>query len=195
MSNERDTRPPNFPEAFARAVTMSARERRYIAFFPWLLILCLVAPSVIFWLARKHITYIPSKPEAMAVLSSVAVVGGFLGSASVSITGQMQRMVSEYPFSDYLRNLGLFDHFLFWPQFVLLIQIVNIAIAGMFSLIIIIFKIEIHSILLLMTSFSFMLYTFSKTWNLIDLVRIVTWHYEDYKYSLETFGKENLGKI
>jgi len=151
MSTERDPPPPSFPEALARAVTLSARKR------------------------------------AMAVLSALAVVGGFLGSASVSISGQMQRMISEYPFSDYLRRIDLFDHFLFWPQFTLLIQIVNIALSGMLFICIIILQLDNLAILFIMIAFSFMLYTFSKTWGLIDLVRIVTWHYDDYKYSFETF--------
>ena len=151
MSTERDPPPPSFPEALARAITLSARKR------------------------------------AMAVLSALAVVGGFLGSASVSISGQMQRMISEYPFSDYLRRIDLFDHFLFWPQFTLLTRIVNIALSGMLSICIIILQLDNLAILFIMIAFSFMLYTFSKTWGLIDLVRIVTWHYEDYKYSFETF--------
>jgi hypothetical protein len=57
----------------------------------------------------------------------------------------------------------------------------------MLSICIIILQLDNLAILFIMIAFSLMLYTFSKTWGLIDLVRIVTWHYEDYKYSFESF--------
>jgi hypothetical protein len=173
-------RPPNFWEVFSDALRLSAGNRGILAYCPWLMIVCCSVPALLIYLCGSVIRPRILDGDAMTIFSAVAVVCGFFGSVSVATMGNVQRMVSEYPFSAYLRDEKLFDLFLFWPQFTLLIQI------GL-----ILFSICIGSLVRLtdfgeMTKYftavdvGLLIYVCTKTWNLVDLVRRLSWHYEDY---------------
>jgi multidrug transporter EmrE-like cation transporter len=104
---------PNFWELFAEALKLSASKRSIRAFAPWWLIVCCVAPAASVYFLSASLRAQISDSNAITVLSAVAVVGAFFGSVSIATMGQVQRMASEYPFSSYLREEGVFDLFLF----------------------------------------------------------------------------------
>jgi hypothetical protein len=178
MKNE--DRPPSFSELLASEILRSTKNRGWRAYFPFLLIVCLFAPGVLLYIYGERMNSKLSISDAVTILSSISVIGSFLGAASVALTAHLQKIVSEYPFSNYLKSESMFDSFLFWPQFVLLIQIICTSLCIIFNVIIGVIGMPDISHYFIVYALFIMLYAFSKTWKLIDIIRIVTWHYEDY---------------
>jgi hypothetical protein len=173
--------PPNFWALFAQALELSAAKRSIIAFVPWWLFVCCLSPVATIYfcgsLLRPHI----QDTSAVTVFSAIAVVGGFFGSVSIATMGQVQRMASEYPFSSYLRELGLFDLFLFWPQFTLLTQICLILGSTFAAAIVRLYDLDDFNQYIIAMDVGLLVYVCTKTWNLVDLIRKLTWHYEEYQ--------------
>jgi hypothetical protein len=173
-----DGKPPNFWRLFARALGTSAGERSFTAFIPWKLAILTATPIAATYFARSCVV-VPDISVSVTITSAIAVVGGFLGSISLSTSSYVQKMVSDYPFSDYLREEELFDQFLFWPQFTILIQIANILISMSAAVFIAVTGIQMNNYILA-ACMGFMLYAIWRTWALVDLVRVITWHDERY---------------
>lgn len=172
-------KPPNFWQCFSDALRQSAGERGIRAYIPWWLFLssALLPGAVYLW---PSVIGNVEDGASIALLAAIAVVGGFLGSVSIAAITQIQKMVSEYPFSDYLKEERLFDVFLFWPQFVLLFQIAQIIISTVSAVAVVVIKSPQWNLYLLGFNIGFMFYVTSKTWGLLEIIRILTWHYEDY---------------
>jgi hypothetical protein len=182
---------PNFWTLFAEALQFSAARRSILAFLPWWLALCCAVPCVvIFFLSSSLRSQIPDS-SAITVFSAVAVVAGFFGSVSVATIGQVQKMVSEYPFSSYLREEKLFDQFLFWPQFVLLLQIFLILISTCAAVFTRLVDFDYLNKYFIVVDFGLLFYVCTKTWNFVDLIRRLTWHYERYNRLLKEHQAEN----
>ena len=113
-------------------------------------------------------------------MSAIAVVAGFFGSVSIATMGHVQRMASEYPFSSYLRAKNTFDLFLFWPQFTLLLQICLILFSTFAAVFVRLFDFDHFNKYIIAVDFGLLVYVCTKTWNLIELIRNLTWHYEEY---------------
>lgn len=173
-------RPPNFWALFAEALRLSASTRSIRAFVPWWLITCGLAPVIATVLLGPWLRSSVPDSSAVTVLSAVAVVGGFFGSVSIATMGQVQRMASEYPFSSYLREEKLFDLFLFWPQFTLLMQICLILFSTFAAAFVRLLDVDEFNKYLIAVDVGLLVYVCTKTWNLIELIRNLTWHYEDY---------------
>jgi hypothetical protein len=171
---------PNFWTLFAEALRLSAARRSGLAFIPWWLLTCCALPAVSIFFIGQSLRAQVSETNAVTIFSAVAVVSGFFGSVSVATIGQVQKMVSEYPFSSYLREEKLFDHFLFWPQFTLLIQISLILISTCGALVIRLVDLDHLNKYLIAVDVGLLVYVCTKTWNLVDLMRRLTWHFEHY---------------
>lgn len=89
-------------------------------------------------------------------------------------------MVSEYPFSSYMKSEQLFDRFLFWPQFTLLFQIGLLLFSAVMAVLIRLVEYDQWNKFVIAFDVGLLIYVCTKTWNLVDLVRRLTWHYEDY---------------
>lgn len=173
--------PPNFWSLFAQALELSASRRSILAFCPWWLILCCVVPVGIVYFSGPFLRGQIPDSSAVTVFSSIAVVGGFFGSVSVATMGHVQKMASEYPFSGYLREQKLFDLFLFWPQFTLLAQICLVLLSTLAAVAVRLFDFDLLNKYLIAVDVGLLIYVCTKTWNLIDLIRNLTWHYEEYQ--------------
>jgi hypothetical protein len=117
-------------------------------------------------------------------------VAGFFGSVSVATIGHVQRMVSEYPFSGYLKEEGLFDLFLFWPQLTLLYQISLLLFSATAAVTVRLFDIDYLNRYIMAVDVGILLFVSTKTWGLIDLVRKLTWHYEEYNRLSQEYAKK-----
>jgi hypothetical protein len=95
--------------------------------------------------------------------------------------GQVQKMASEYPFSSYLREEGVFDLFLFWPQFALLTQIALILFSTVSAATVRLFNLDNFNQYIIAVDVGLLIYVCTKTWNLVELIRRLTWHYEEYQ--------------
>ncbi|MGA2895636.1 MAG: hypothetical protein ABSE22_22475 [Xanthobacteraceae bacterium] len=173
-------KPPNFWEVFADALRLSAAKRGCLAYCPWWLITCCSVPALLVYLSGSIVRPRIGDSDAVTIFSAVAVVGGFFGSVSIATMGHVQRMVSEYPFSSYLKAEKVFDQFLFWPQFTLLIQIGLILFSICIALAVRLVELEELTKYFIAIDVGLLIYVCTKTWNLIDLVRRLAWHYEDY---------------
>jgi hypothetical protein len=172
--------PPNFWTLFAEALKLSASRRSARAFIPWWLIICTVIPLAGVYFLEPQLRAQLSDSNAITILSAVAVVGGFFGSVSIATMGHVQRMASEYPFSSYLKDENLFDLYLFWPQFILLMQLCLILISMCAALFIRLIDFDAWNKYIIAFDVGLLIYVCTKTWDLIELVRKLTWHYEHY---------------
>ncbi len=159
---------------------LSAARRSVRAFIPWWLIVCCLCPPIAVYFLSSFLRTQVSESNAITILSAVAVVGAFFGSVSIATMGQVQRMVSEYPFSSYLKQEGIFDLFLFWPQFALLMEVSLILFSTCFALFVRLVEYDQANKSIIALDVGMLVYVCTKTWNLIDLVRRLTWHYEHY---------------
>lgn len=176
-----DNRPPSFAQLVAREIERSASVRGWRAFIPWWFFVCLISPFIVEKYLGGYISKGISSSDAIAVLAAIAVVSSFMGSTSIALTAHLQKVVSEYPFCNYLKEENLFDSFLFWPQFVLLIQIISVFISIIGAILVVIFKDIFNFETIILYSVFITIYSFEKTWKLIDLIRKATWYYELYQ--------------
>jgi hypothetical protein len=160
------SRPPNFWEVFAEALQASARNRSWLAFLPWCLFLCGIGPLITVWIVSCFVPLHIGDDGAITILSSVAVVAGFFGSVSIATLGQAQRMVSEYPFSSYLRDQGLFDQYLFWPQFTLIFQITLLLVSVLAAVTVRLIESDDINRFVIALDIGLLIYVCTKTWNL-----------------------------
>lgn len=180
---------PDFWAQFADGLRLSASKRSLRAFVPWWLLLCCFTPTLFVYVSKDYLRFYIAETSAVTLLSAIAVVGGFFGSVSIATMGQVQRMASEYPFSKYLRDENLFDHFLFWPQFVLMLQISLILFSTVAATVIRLVDLDIFNRYVIAFDAGLLIYVCTKTWQLIDLVRKLTWHYEEYQRLTEEYKK------
>lgn len=171
---------PRFWESFAASLLRSSRERAFLAFIPWWLILTTFSPSFIYHFQPFTWSICIKSDQLIQVQSALLVLMGFLGALSISAMSQVFSISSSYPFSAYLKEEDLFDEIIFWPQFVLLIQISCIfMIMACIVLTSLYDNLDIRAYTLL-TTCGISVYAITKTWNLVDLIRQISWHYEEY---------------
>ena len=106
---------------------------------------------------------------------------GFLGAVTVAALTHIQSVASKYPFSDYLKEEKLFDQFLFWPQFVLSIQIVHILFSTISAVSVLFINVPSTVLIIIAFNIGFTFYVVTKTWQLVELIRQLMWHSADYK--------------
>jgi hypothetical protein len=182
---------PNFWTVFAEALGLSAARRGFFAYIPWWLVLCCAVPTLTVFLFSSSLRSQITDSNATTVFSGIAVVAGFFGSVSVATIGQVQRMISEYPFSSYLRDEKLFDQFLFWPQFTLLLQIFLLLVSTSAVVLIRLMDYDCLNKYFIAADIGLLIYVCTKTWNLIDLIRQLTWHYEQYNRLYKQYQAES----
>lgn len=172
-------KPPSFFTIFLKSWKRT-RDAHWIAgAFPFFLVtLCIIAPTFIYSQINLSKVVIDDG-IVITALSAFMVLSGFLGGFSISAMTQVQTISSTYPFSAYLKDEDLFDEFIFFPQFAIGVQIIAITIQCI-SIIIVIFTPPRYDFLVLMYNIFLLLYLVTKTWQLVNLIRVLTWHYENY---------------
>jgi len=181
---------PNFWSVLAEALVLSSDRRGFWAYVPWWLVACCASPLLAVFLMRNSLRPQITDGGIATVLAAIAVVAGFFGSVSVATIGQVQQMVAEYPFSSYLREHKLFDQFLFWPQFTLLLQIGLLLVSASLAAITRLFEYDNLNRYLIAVDVGLLIYVCTKTWRLVELVRQLTWHYEQYNRLYKEYQAE-----
>jgi hypothetical protein len=173
---------PNFWETLSKSLLRSAKSRGAMAFIPWLLIGTTTIPAVLEW--YFCVPAYASRPEALTIISAMLTTAGFLGALTIFSMGHVMSVCLSYPFSLYLAKEDLFDEFIFFPQLVLLIQILFIVICTL-----LVFFIELlgrFGDYALVVSGGFFIYISIKTWSLVDLMRTMSWHYAEFQHIYNT---------
>lgn len=181
--------PKNFWALFAEALELSASQRSFRAFIPWWLFITAICPVIAGYMFSWCFRGIITDATAAQILASIAVVAGFLGSVSIATATQVQKMASEYPFSSYLRDEKIYDTFFFWPQFTLLLQITLIVLATFSAITIRLINLGQFNNLIVLFNAGLLFYICTKTWKLVELVRTLSWHYEDYTRQLAEYKR------
>jgi hypothetical protein len=181
---------PRFWSSFAQALQISAQSRGFLAFIPWWLATCIVVPVVFGWLAGGFKLPILEIGQVVTILAALAVISGFLGSVTVAALTHIQSVAAKYPFSDYLKQESMFDQFLFWPQFVLLIQIVHILFSTVSAVSVLFIVSQPTLLTIIAVNIGFTFYVVTKTWQLVELIRQLMWHAAEY----EKLYEEHRGK-
>jgi small-conductance mechanosensitive channel len=175
----------SFSEVFLSYLILDHQTRGMRAYAPWVLILCIGIPVGFANFAFQKLHGSPSATALPPVYAALLVVGGFLGAVSINIMGQTVGTVSEARFARYLKDIKAFDYFLFWPQMTLGIQLGLIA-TSLLSLISYFLapssRVTVYSTAV---AFGLLAYSCIKTWSLIELLRQLAWHRQDYTAKLE----------
>lgn len=170
---------PGFWESFANALKLSAVNRRGWSVVPWLFIACIAGVLVAYkFVFEDHIELNAGK--STTILSALAGVEGLFGALSIFAMTQIQEMCSRYPFSDYLRDRGLFDIYIFTPQWILLVQLCALML-NMVGIVLVLSTsaMELRNLIVII-NIGLAFYVFFKTWSLVDAIRTLVWHYADY---------------
>lgn len=175
-------RPQSFYSSFLKTLDEAYRSDGLLAYFPWFFFLTTIGPTMAVW-AMPRLDRNLSEAAFLAIAAAVMTVCGILAAVSVSAMVQIQQIAGSYPFSDYLEEEGLFESFIFLPQFTFFVQITSAATA-VISVIICAFTPDFNFELSVTISGLFM-YATAKTFGLIDLIRIITWHHAKYMAVLE----------
>ncbi len=187
---------PNFWEVLAEALKSSAQKRGFWAYVPWYLALLVGAAAFVDFLLETLQAADIESSNAIAALSAMIVVGGLLSAVSVACMTQIYVTVGEPKFGDYLRDEKVLDRFLFWPQFTLLIQIVYVLISAMGIISCAAASAASLRMLLLVEDVALLLYTTTKTWQLIDTMRLLAWHRQEYEtLSMDVARRNNCTNV
>ncbi len=108
------------------------------------------------------------------------VAAGFLGAVSVGCMNQIYSTLTDELFSDYLKEEHVFDQFLAWPQIILLIQMSYLFLCAAAIVLVCTTPWNFVRILSLCELSVLTLYITTKTWSLVDLLRVLAWHRQDY---------------
>lgn len=185
----KNSRAPTFFTSYVSYVKYTAKNAGVIAYLPIQFLSLVALPAILIHITEYRFIDKITVEEFIAVVSSLVVFIGIISAFSISSISQIQQMTSAYPFSDYLSEIGILDHFLFYPQFTFFIQSFFVIACLLSSLSIYIFEfmrkyIDYHLLILC----GMCLYIVIRTLGLVNLIRLLTWHYTDYYIK---FNKED----
>lgn len=175
---------PTLLDTFSDAVVLSIRTRKLWSLIPWYLCLTIGVPIFIVWYWNDQATKLLAEPRIVTVLTAVMVVGGLLSSVCVNVMREVFSLVlAEQKFATYLRELGLFDQYIFWPQYTLLIQLVLMMYCVFLIAVFVILPDAQFVPYLVGITFGALLYVATKTYNLVGMVRVLAWHRQQFRES------------
>lgn len=172
---------PTLLDTFSEAVILGIKKRKLRALVPWYLLLTLGAPITVVWYWNEDATRLLSDPKLLAVISGLMVVGGLLSSVCVNVMREVFSLVSEHKFATYLRELGLFNQYIFWPQFTLLLQLLLMMYCVAVIAAFVVLPTSHLLPYLVATAFGALTYVATKTYNLVGMVRVLVWHRQEFR--------------
>lgn len=173
---------PRFSVLFAKALQRSAAQRGLFAYIPYKLMAFFGLAIWIVWAFSPWQPKDLSSSNLLAIYAAFITAVGFLGALSIYGMSHVMSVCLRYPFSMFLQGEDLFDEFIFWPQYILLVQFLCM-LCHVLSICISLLT-DRYNDYVLASNVSFFLYTLLLTWNLIDLMRQVSWHFADFEKQL-----------
>jgi len=177
---------PTFTKSFFSNLRLEKSSIGMFAYIPYQFIILCVIPVLVIYFCDVRFYDTISDGDFINILSSIIVFIGILAAFSISAMTQIQTISSDYPFSDYLVDIKLFDIFIFYPQYTFILQSIymTVSIFMVFAhLSVPIF--EKYLDVMVTFNFGFALYVIYKTLGLVNLIRLLTWHYAKYKILFE----------
>jgi hypothetical protein len=167
---------PNFWEVFSEAQRLSAKRLGVRAYLPWLLTLLIALASTSAITVEIFVQPKVTTTDSIAALSAMIVVGGLLIAVSVACMTQIYITVSDGQFGDYLRTEKAFDQFL---TLLMQIVLVVVSVAAVFACLLM-DESFVHLLSIAVIT-GLLVYVTTKTWNLVEALRLLAWHRQEYE--------------
>lgn len=181
---------PKLSETFTEAIKLGFESKGLWTLVPWLLVptfaVCILVANI--W--RCEIFAILARPGFLNVLGAMMVIGGLLSTVCINIMRETYAITGEKDFAAFLRKLNLFDQYLFWPQYVLLLQLSLVVYCLVVISAIVVFPTQTFVPYLVSCAFGFLFYVAVKTYGLVDMVRVLVWHRQDFREQWEAAERE-----
>jgi hypothetical protein len=183
---------PSFWNTLREAQALSVRRRGWlIAYTPWLFLILFDGALLGSWLLHNILKIEIATENSIQIFSGMMVVGGVLAAVSVACMNQIYVSVADPAFGDYLREEKVFEQLLFWPQFTLLIQIAFVIVCAIGLFLSLSVKLNGYLVFSVCCGVALMIYTAFKTWNLIETMRLLAWHRQDYLFLLQQYEQQS----
>lgn len=173
---------PTFLKSFLENLEIAKRSWGNCAYIPFLFLTLCALPSITMAYFEFDFSDEISSEEYVQIFSSLIVFFGILAAFSIAAMTQVQTIASKYPFSDYLNELGILNSFIFYPQYTFVLQcLFTIFSMGLIFTKYIVVIPETYIDNIVAVNFGFAIYVLLKTLGLVNLIRLLTWHYANYE--------------
>lgn len=115
------------------------------------------------------------------IVSSILVVSGFLGSATIAAMIQIQHYCTKFPFSDFLKEREVFDIILFWPKLVFICNICLMIFCVSYYIISSFITSNFIKDFILLILCCFFIYVSIITYKIISIIDLLTTEYAIYQ--------------
>ncbi len=182
MTKKSDTGPKSLPASFFELIEHSETKYGICAYIPLLFSVCCFLPLVIIEKYEFNFENKISSDEFVSFHTSLLVFSGIIAAFSISSINHIMNLTSKYPFSDYLMEEKLFNSFVFYPQFVFIIQCALAVFSVIFICSHFIFDFnEPNRFRLVLFSSGYAVYMIIRTVGLLGLMRLLNWHFARYE--------------
>lgn len=171
---------PGFFESFLASYKLGIKHRFAVGLIPYKFLLICVAPIAIIYSNYELDGFNINQDSIVVVISSIMVVGGFIGAASLAALVRIQEIISRFPFSDFLRTVGVFYIAMFIPKFVFMISLISMIYCAVSILFVFINENDFYDKIALVICICVVIYNSVKAYEIIGLIEIITDHYEEY---------------
>lgn len=171
---------PGLIESIFKAKMLGYKHRGPISFVPvWLLALVVVPSILIYGFVDTSIAK-TTDAIAISILSSMIVIYGFFGAATVAALTQINEIATRFPFSDFLKQMKVFEIYTALPNYVFIVQIFSIIICCAFVVAINIIDEYINLYSIVICS-GLTVYCCKMTIDLLNVIRGLSYHYAEYQ--------------
>lgn len=171
---------PGLIQSIFKARMLGYKHRGPISFVPvWLFALVLM-PSIVTYAFIDTSNAKTPDGTTITVLSSMIVIYGFFGAATVAALTQINEISIRFPFSDFLKEMEVFEIYTALPNYVFIVQVLSIIISCSFIVFINIFEDSLNLYFVLICS-GLTIYCCKLTIDLLNVIRGLAYHYAEYQ--------------
>lgn len=123
---------PGLVESIFKARMLGYKHRGAISFVPILFFALVLMPSILTYAFIDTSNSKTTDEIAISILSSMIVIYGFFGAATVAALTQINEIATRFPFSDFLKEMNVFEIYTALPNYVFIVQVLSIVICCTF---------------------------------------------------------------
>lgn len=171
---------PGLIESIFKARMLGYKHRGPISFVPIWLFALVIAPSILIYAFIDTSAAKTTDAIAISILSSMIVIYGFFGAATVAALTQINEIATRFPFSDFLKEMEVFEIYTALPNYVFIVQVLSIVICCAFVLFINLIGDDINLYSIAISS-GLTVYCCKMTIDLLNVIRGLSYHYAEYQ--------------
>ena len=176
-----DSEAPKLFDTFADTIKLGLESRGVKSLVPWLLLLTFGLSIFVASYWHAEVVALIGRPGLLTILSAMMVIGGLLSTVCINVMRETYAITGEKEFAHFLRGLKIFDQYLFWPQYVLLLQLSLVIYCLLTISSIVVLPSHWLVPYLVACNFGFLFYVAVKTYGLVDMVRVLVWHRQRFR--------------